>query len=99
MDKNETFTARLECSLTPADKAEIKLKGAILRMLLTERMERGLSQAAFAKLIGVQQPIVCKWEQGELNITIKTLSKACAGLELMPKLAFVKECKNEALED
>ena len=50
--------------------AEIQLK----------RIDMGLDQKQFAKLLGVSQGMVSRWESGEYNFTIATLVNICEKL-------------------
>lgn len=52
--------------------AEIQLK----------RIDMGLDQKQFAKLLGVSQGMISRWESGTYNFTISTLVSICEKLEL-----------------
>lgn len=47
-----------------------------------KRIELGLDQKEFAKLLGVSQGMVSRWESGTYNFTITTLINICEKLEL-----------------
>ena len=40
-----------------------------------ERIGRKMTQKDFAKLLGVSQPMVSKWEAGDYNFTISSISQ------------------------
>ena len=58
--------------------AEIQLK----------RIDMGLDQKQFAKMLGVSQGMVSRWESGTHNFTITTLVSLCEklGLSFEPKI-------------
>ena len=47
-----------------------------------KRIEMGLDQKQFAKLLGVSQGMVSRWESGTYNFTISTLVNICEKLDL-----------------
>ena len=47
-----------------------------------KRIELGLDQKEFAKLLGVSQGMVSRWESGTHNFTITTLVSLCEKLEI-----------------
>lgn len=47
-----------------------------------KRIEMGLDQKEFAKLLGVSQGMVSRWESGTYNFTITTLVNICEKLRL-----------------
>ena len=68
----------------------MKLRTDIASMLLNERHERGLTQAQLADLIESTQAELSKWENGDSNLTMKTLVRICAKLDLIPSISFEK---------
>ena len=54
-----------------------KISAAITK----ERIDRDLTQAEFAKLLGVSQGMVSKWESEEYNFTIESLAGICDKLD------------------
>lgn len=56
----------------------------LYRVIRGARERRGLSQAAFARLLGVKPPVVSEWEGGAVGISEATLQKvaACFGVSL-----------------
>ena len=65
---------------------EERLSGALLR---SARVQRGLSQTAFADLLGIAQPTLSAYEAGHRQPTVPTLLRLLerAGLELRMELA------------
>ena len=47
-----------------------------------------MTQAAFAEFMGVTQVMVSKWESGEYNFTVKTLSEISAKINMPPDVLF-----------
>ena len=60
----------------------------IAGMLRTERVNRKMTQAEFASLCGVSQPMVCQWECGDNNISLKTLAIIAYKLGLKLDISF-----------
>ena len=54
-----------------------KISAAITK----ERIDRDLTQAEFAKLLGVSQGMVSKWESEDYNFTIESLAGICDKLD------------------
>ncbi len=48
--------------------------------LRKRREGRGISQEAFADEIGMHRTYYSALERGEINLTVRTLSRVCAGL-------------------
>jgi transcriptional regulator with XRE-family HTH domain len=65
---------------------EERLSGALLR---SARVQQGLSQTAFADLVGIAQPTLSAYESGRRQPTVPTLLRLLerAGLELRMELA------------
>jgi transcriptional regulator with XRE-family HTH domain len=53
-----------------------------------KRIEMGLDQKEFAKLLGVSQGMISRWESGTYNFTITTLVNICEklGLSFKPEI-------------
>lgn len=66
--------------LSEEEKEFAKISGKIAAVILNKRHELDMSQANFAKMLGVSQGMISKWENLEYNFTIKNL------LDLMNKL-------------
>lgn len=77
--KEKLATAKLDTELFSSFSREDMSVGNIMAdisfAILSERKKRGLSQKDFAKLMGVSQGMVSKWEGCAFNFTIqKTVS-------------------------
>lgn len=59
------------------------LLGQIIRF---HRKKAGLSQAAFARLIGVGKSVIFDLEKGKETIQLNTLNKVLSGLNITVKL-------------
>ena len=68
------------------DTIEGRVAGALLR---SARLRLGLSQTAFADLVGIAQPTLSAYESGRRQPTLPTLLRMLhrAGLELRMELA------------
>lgn len=47
-----------------------------------KRNDLGIDQKEFAKMMGVSQGLISRWESGKHNFTISTLSKICSKLNM-----------------
>ncbi len=82
-----------------------KALAVISAKIYTKRTKMGLDQKSFAKLMGVTQGMVSRWESGTYNFSISTLIGICEKLHLsfepyivdqelaMQNIAFVKPKK------
>jgi transcriptional regulator with XRE-family HTH domain len=61
------------------------LQRAIGRNLRRYRQERGLSQEAFADLVGVHRTYMGGLERGERNLTLRSVERIAAILEVDPR--------------
>ena len=57
-------------------------KYEIIQTLIARRNELSLSQRELARLIGMQQPAICRLERGDNNITVGTLFRVAHALNL-----------------
>jgi transcriptional regulator with XRE-family HTH domain len=60
------------------------LQRAVGRSLRQYRQERGLSQEAFADLVGVHRTYMGGLERGERNLTLRSLERIAALIEIDP---------------
>lgn len=60
------------------------LQRAVGRNLRAYRKERGLSQEAFAEVLGVHRTYMGGVERGERNLTLKSVERIAARLEVEP---------------
>jgi transcriptional regulator with XRE-family HTH domain len=66
------------------------LQRAVGRNLRRYRQERGLSQEAFADMVGVHRTYMGGLERGERNLTLRSVERIAATLKLDP-LDLMKE--------
>ena len=67
-------------------------KYELIKAIIARRNEMSMSQRKLARLVGMQQPAICRLERGDKNITIDTLFKVAHVLDLEI------ECKPKLLE-
>ncbi|HEY2332619.1 MAG TPA: helix-turn-helix transcriptional regulator [Acidimicrobiales bacterium] len=60
------------------------LQAAVGRNLRRLRQERGLSQEAFAEVLGVHRTYMGGVERGERNLTLRSLERIAARLDVDP---------------
>jgi transcriptional regulator with XRE-family HTH domain len=60
------------------------LQRAVGRSLRRHRQERGLSQEAFADLVGVHRTYMGGLERGERNLTLRSLERIAALIDVDP---------------
>ena len=60
------------------------LQRTVGRNLRAYRVARGLSQEAFAEVLGVHRTYMGGLERGERNLTLKSLERIAARLEVDP---------------
>lgn len=79
-------TTKIDNWLTEGRKEEELRSEEILAIvsgrIQLRRIEMGLDQKQFAKLLGVTQGMVSRWESGTYNFTISTLVNICEKLGL-----------------
>ncbi|WP_103062779.1 helix-turn-helix domain-containing protein [Actinomyces qiguomingii] len=61
------------------------LQKTVGRNLRAYRLQRGLSQEAFADLLGVHRTYMGGIERGERNLTLKSLERIAEQIELDPR--------------
>jgi transcriptional regulator with XRE-family HTH domain len=57
-------------------------KYEIIQTIIARRNELSISQRELARMIGMQQPAICRLERGDNNITIGTLFRVAKALDL-----------------
>ncbi len=60
------------------------LQRAVGRNLRRYRRERGLSQEAFAEIVGVHRTYMGGLERGERNLTLRSVERIAANIEVDP---------------
>lgn len=68
--------------VSPEEVIYAKLSAEVATLLSKERIKRQMTQSEFASFLGVQQSQVSKWEHGADNLSLKTISKLAAKLNL-----------------
>ena len=94
----EDLLAMFEDNISIADINASRYLGKISASIVKRRMELKMSQKEFAGYLGVSQGMVSRWEGGDYNFSIKTLSEIAEKLELelyinlKPPVKKSKEC-------
>lgn len=73
----------------PREKMNYKLRSELISL----RLDLDLTQQAFADLVGVQQSLISRLENGSQNVTIKTLQAILA--KTGARLTIAKETNTE----
>jgi DNA-binding XRE family transcriptional regulator len=69
----------------PADPDRIDLQRTVGRNLRRLRVARGMSQEAFAAILGVHRTFMGGVERGERNLTLRSLERVAATLGIDPR--------------
>ena len=72
----------LSASLSAEEATLASLEAIICGEIITQRIERGMTQKKFAEFMEVSQSMVSKWEKGECNFTLQSLVKIASKLGL-----------------
>jgi transcriptional regulator with XRE-family HTH domain len=88
-DNTLELLSQLSADLPQDVLMSTSMKGIIAAEISMKRQKRGLSQTQFAKLMGVTQSLVSKWENGETNFTLDTLCRIAAKLDIPMQCPFV----------
>ncbi|MCO7109621.1 helix-turn-helix domain-containing protein [Gemmiger formicilis] len=75
--------------MTPAERSANQQLALISAAIEMWRADHNMTQAAFAEFMGVTQVMVSKWESGEYNFTVKTLSEISAKINMPPDVLFL----------
>jgi DNA-binding XRE family transcriptional regulator len=81
-DLKDFKTNLLEDEKTRNAYEALNPKYEIIQTIIARRNELSLSQRDLAKMIGMQQPAICRLERGDNNITIGTLFRVAQALNL-----------------
>ena len=84
--------------LTPADREADRLIAQISSKIREERTKRGMSQTEFAKMLGVSQVMVSKWECCMYNFTIESLTDILCKLGISMDIRF-RSAQAETIAD
>ena len=60
----------------------LKPKYDIIQAIIDRRNQLSISQRELARLTGMRQPAICRLERGDNNITVGTLFRVAAALNL-----------------
>lgn len=92
MNENN-MTQELIAALTNSFDDETVVLATLQSMIASEitvrRIKRGLSQKDCARLLGVSQSLLSKWESGDTNFTLSTLVHIAEKLEIEVQSPFV----------
>lgn len=80
--KNAKTTDWLSQGLTKKEIERIGQLAVISAKIQLKRLELGLNQKEFAKMMNVSQGMISRWESGDYNFTIATLTEICDKLDL-----------------
>ena len=58
------------------------LEASICSEIISQRINRNMTQKEFAEFMGVSQGLVSKWEKGECNFTLSSLVRIASKLGL-----------------
>ncbi|MDO5445041.1 MAG: helix-turn-helix transcriptional regulator [Eubacteriales bacterium] len=72
---NNAKTVDFFSDLSDSQKKEADILACVAMLIHEKRMNMQMTQAEFAAYAGVSQTMVSKWESGEYNFTISSLSK------------------------
>ena len=59
------------------DKGLLTMRQSVIQKLTQARLEKGLSQAQLARLIGTQRSNICRIESGAQNLSLDMTDKDC----------------------
>ena len=97
--ENIQSTNWLTKGIKPEKLESEKALALISAKIYLRRKELGMDQKEFAKLMGVSQSMISKWESEEYNFSIETLVNICIKLDLIfePSIFPKKDCCPEAI--
>jgi transcriptional regulator with XRE-family HTH domain len=72
------------------------LQRVVGRNLRAYRQSRGLSQEAFAEVVGVHRTYMGGLERGERNLTLRSVERLAARLDITPMQLFQQTATPEA---
>ena len=86
----EDLLRALTEDFSPSDLLAGKIQAEVSTAIVSERIERGLSQHQFAEILKVGQSQVSKWESDDCNFTIKTLAHIATSLDMNLTISLKK---------
>jgi DNA-binding XRE family transcriptional regulator len=60
----------------------LKPRYEMIQAIIARRNELSLSQRQLARMVGMQQPAICRLERGDQNITVGTLCRVADALDM-----------------
>lgn len=66
--------------------AESEISHELTRQIIALRLQRGLTQKEVARSIGTTQSVIARIENGEQNVSLKTISKLANALKANVKI-------------
>lgn len=100
IDKNlERLAEGLAPYITRGELNAALALGEISSTIRLKRDSLNMNQKEFAKMMGVSQSMVSKWENGEYNFSIENLANICDKLDLSFDISLIDadpERQNEA---
>ncbi|MDR1020863.1 MAG: helix-turn-helix domain-containing protein [Synergistaceae bacterium] len=72
----------LNVSLSADERRTAEFIALIAASIQNRRHAKGYSQKDLARMMGVSQAMISRWENGEENFTIATLAKISAALDM-----------------
>ena len=82
IDLDDVFAREMEDPEFRAEWERLAAARAIADLVELNRMRKGLTQTALARLAGVSQPVIDRIESGEHSPTIETLIKLANALDV-----------------
>ncbi len=89
LDDTKVVLEAVTGEMSATDLLLAGMKGVIAAEITMKRQDLGMNQSQFAKLMGVTQSLVSKWEAGETNFTLETLCRIAANLNIDMQCPFV----------
>lgn len=81
-DKMKKMIEQMSEQLSLSDLIAAEQLAKISAKIAKVRLKLGMNQTEFAKLIGVNQSMVSKWESEDYNFSVESLAKICEKLNL-----------------
>lgn len=57
-------------------------------LIRNKRIEKGISQAKLAEMVGMQQPSIARLESGKIVPSLETVERIANALDLQVKISF-----------
>lgn len=89
--KNKEMFELLSAYISKSDIYAAKAIATISAFIVKSRLDLKMTQKEFAKMMGVSQGMVSKWESAEYNFTIENIAQISEKLNATFKIAFTPE--------